>query len=651
MNRTLRLAALAILLGITLQTRAWASTWVDPDWPTMIKDAKLIVLVEVVEGGNFEAKVKALKTFKGEAPNGTFTVKGFNDSYLAEDDIEKGAFKKGQKYYLFLDKSGHTPSPTAGNLLLDDGKVKLSLHFTTWSRYRGTERPADEIDQFLKHAAAFQADGTTNKEFLDRLGKELDESLKSKDKDAAPDYFLLALHLVGETRYLDSFNDLPAHESMRVRIGLARLLGQVKDERAPKLLEKLIVDKDTNVQGEAVRQYAKGDPEVVGPVLLKALSQAKEGGKGPGGLMDPVRNVVFGGKLEMVRAFGKLKYKPAAKELLDLLETDDHMLFFVTVDSLIQMENKDYVNAFQKKLEKGDHWIFQGITGLIEKQKIKEAKPILEQYVDKHLEHYLAKGKDDPKGKEDPYQIWLAIRALGTVGDDDSGKVLDRQLKAVLARKSTQKDDVNLMWNLAYAMATLKYAPGKRTAYDTLFFWFGCDDIVIANDKVLAIKDRLEKQFADKAGESLGELKDKKVHCVVYLENRSELAENAKAEPRYHTLIRIDTSDHLAESRLTKLRTIAAKATGLPEECVGIRSEYKRPEPVASGSGFEINEVGVEPRLRNNSDGAVLIEMLCVYLQSGHNKKDIAVLRWLVEHGYREKKEVERWLPGVFDEK
>lgn len=350
-NRMVTVAAIMIT-AVFFPAPLSAETWVDPDWPTMVKEAKLIVLVEVVEGGNFEAKVKAVQALKGEAPKDTFVVEGFNDRYLAKEDIEHGVFKKGQKYYLFLNESGgayRTPSPTAGNLLLDDGKVKLSLHFTTWSRYRGTERPADEIDELLKNAAKFQADGTTDQEFLDSLGKGLDESLKSDDKAAAPDYFLLAMHLAGENRYRDSFAKLPEHESMRVRIGLARLLGQVKDERATKLLEKLIVDKDTHVQGEAVRQYAQGDPDTIAPVLLKALSQAKSGGKGPNELMDPVRNTTFGGKLEIVRTLGRLKYKPAAKELLPLLEEDDTMLF-VTLQALRNMENKDYLPYFEKKI-------------------------------------------------------------------------------------------------------------------------------------------------------------------------------------------------------------------------------------------------------------------------------------------------------------
>jgi hypothetical protein len=98
------------------------------------------------------------------------------------------------------------------------------------ARYRGGLRSADEIDDLLTSAAKFQADGTTNKEFLDRLAKGLDQELKSQEKTAAPDYFLLAQHLAGENRYLQSFTKLPEHESMRVRIGLARLLGQVKDE-------------------------------------------------------------------------------------------------------------------------------------------------------------------------------------------------------------------------------------------------------------------------------------------------------------------------------------------------------------------------------------------------------------------------------------
>jgi hypothetical protein len=136
-------AILLVVVAILAPTELRADTWVDPDWPAMVKEAQMIVLVEIVEGGDFEANVKALKTFKGEAPKNTFTVQGFNGPHLARPDIAKGAFKKGQKWYLFLSKAGatyRTPTPSSENLLLEAGKVMISLHFPTWARYRGLSK-------------------------------------------------------------------------------------------------------------------------------------------------------------------------------------------------------------------------------------------------------------------------------------------------------------------------------------------------------------------------------------------------------------------------------------------------------------------------------------------------------------------------------
>ena len=82
----------------------------------------------------------------------------------------------------------------------------------------------------------------------------------------------------------------------------------------------MLKDGNSVVQGEVVRQLAKGDPKQVGSVLLAALAKAGEGGIYPQNLMDPVRNQHDGGKIEIIRALGELKYEPAAPTLITLLE-------------------------------------------------------------------------------------------------------------------------------------------------------------------------------------------------------------------------------------------------------------------------------------------------------------------------------------------
>jgi HEAT repeat protein len=600
----------------------------------MVKEARLIVLAEVAEGGEFEATVRAVKTFKGDAPAGPFRVHGFNDRYLPKEDIAKGAFRVGQRYYLFLGQSGdayHTPTPSAGVLLLDGGKVRLSLHFTTWSRYRGTERPAAEVDDLLASAAKFQAGGPADRGGLDRLGRGLDEALRAGGKEAAPDHFLLALHLAGEDRYLAPFHELAGHESMRVRIALARLLGQVKDERAPKTLEKLLLDADTFVQGEAVRRYARGEANVVGPVLVRALRQARPGGKGPAGLMDPVRNTVAGGKLEIVRALGRLKYQPAAKDLLELFDGADDVLFFAAVEALREMGNADYVAEFEKRLEKGDWLVAEAIADLVKKEKLTAARPGLERFVAGHLDQAA--------------KVNSVIEALGAVGDEGSARLLEGQLKALLKRGPTDSDPTHewerLLTTLIGALGDLKYTPAKPTVYEAVFRLYGFDDTMTAAPRLMAVKEKLEKQLADRAVAALPGLKDKSVRCLVFLENRRELANNPAVEPRYTAIVRIDTADSSARNDLLTPRKAVAAALKLPLECVGISCQV-------APNGYSVE--GVDPRLSVEGKRSVLWKV-CHFLRAGHDRKDAEFLRWAVENGYEEKGLVDEILPGALEER
>ena len=87
-----RLFILCVVLWIAVN-RTLASMWVDPDWAKMLKESELIVLVEVVEGGTYVAKVRPISAFKGKIGS-EFYVTGFNNISWPADAISTESFMR-----------------------------------------------------------------------------------------------------------------------------------------------------------------------------------------------------------------------------------------------------------------------------------------------------------------------------------------------------------------------------------------------------------------------------------------------------------------------------------------------------------------------------------------------------------------------------
>lgn len=552
-NITLRRWTLlwSFLAALILTQAAQAATWFDPSWPEMLKNSDLIVLAEVVEGGKFVAKVKVVKTFKGKAPKGAFWVDNFNDPQTDEKSIDQGKFQNGEMYYLFLCKAARaqpgieivpatdkknnrtvpedyaraltakqvfsTWTPTAGNFPLVDKKVRFALHWTTFSRYRGQERTVTEFETIVEKGVAFQTTNQKDNAFLDNVMKQLTAEYNSKEKIDLG-HRLLTLCYTGETRYSDLFGEFTKHDSANARVPLARLLGQIEGPKAEKLLLALLKDKHSIVQGEAARQLAKGDPKVVGPAMVAELPTAGRAGIGPKGLMDPVRNEIRGGLLEIIHVLGEIKYEPAAKELLPLLDREDPQLLAATIDTLIKLNSDEYVAYLEKQLKNGSK-AARFICDLAKAHKLTALKSA--------FEGYLENAKDANR-----YDRRQVIATLGELGDEGSAKVLHKLLKGMLAEeRQYSRDDADTMTDLVHALADLKYTPAKATVYETIFLWFGVDDVMAARPELIALKEKTEKDTAASALAATNELKDCKASCVAFLTNRKEIAKARKPNP------------------------------------------------------------------------------------------------------------------------
>ena len=86
----LRVAACLMICG-----SASASLWVDPDFETLVGEAELIAVVEVVEGGEYASRVKPLDALKGRAPARSFEVKGYNNYHWPKEGRAKESLHTG----------------------------------------------------------------------------------------------------------------------------------------------------------------------------------------------------------------------------------------------------------------------------------------------------------------------------------------------------------------------------------------------------------------------------------------------------------------------------------------------------------------------------------------------------------------------------
>ena len=288
--RRLILVCLMLWLGSPF---AHGSMWSDPDWEQMLRESKVIALVEVVQGGKYVAKVKPLTLFKGEIGS-EFYVTKFNNNSWPDEAIAIESFKEKQRYCLFLrqDKDdvfyleflsnmgGAGPArilsdlvtaftgwrfgnpeyeaslnaakggllwsvwtPTAGDLPVNSESVSYSLLRTSFAN-GAPKHDLAEFERFLRAAIAFQDRGQTEPGFLEETlagnagrGGEAGEGPCRSQRSRAPVGELLP----GRWRAYDPvFKTIAKGDDVDARFALARLLGAVAEKRADQLLRAML---------------------------------------------------------------------------------------------------------------------------------------------------------------------------------------------------------------------------------------------------------------------------------------------------------------------------------------------------------------------------------------------------------------------------
>ena len=624
-KRTKMKHLILIILLTCFHLTANADQWTDPSWKKMIAESDAIALVEYISDGDFRAQAKILKIYKGKVSSELIWISGFSNRYGPIDHMNIGdqfivflksnrpskrnleyweeeiqedkelipyvdAIKKGNAYYIW--------TPTSGDLKVKSKKVQYDLLQTTFYN----NQKFYSLSEFERFLDSFNRN---KKNFQKFLLADLSGNL-SNDKTSQ---ILMMLYLTSYKTYDPIYETVYGTSLDNSLYALSKLLGNVKGNQSRDLLVKLLDSESSVVQGEAVRQLSKEGARFIGPILLSKLSKAGETGIYPQGLMDPVQNSVDGGKIEIIKTLGALKYKPAIPKLLPLLETENEYLFMTTFEVLYALETTDYIPYLNRHLEKGTSDLIYNICDLITELNLTECIPSLMSYISNH-DKTIHPSKD------------FAISSCCGLANFDTQEVRDflvSDFDQVLKMERGSSIDNKKKWIQEY-IATfnhLSIVEVKSSLYNALFDYYGINYSFKTNPELFNNKKELEELTLKKIEKSLGKQKIKKINFLILSDY---LNENAKVTDLQVNLV-IETKKRGWDNLKPIFESIKNKLTenGLNENSLSL----------TAGSMTQ-SFGGITPPKFSDS---LMLEFL-EYLANHPDNEDLVFLQNLSKFGY-----------------
>jgi hypothetical protein len=578
---------LTIILLTLLAFQVKADSWTDPNWKEMIDSSDVIALVEYTSEGDFRAKSRPLVIYKGKLSTNEIWISGFSNRYGPIDKMNPGdkyivflnfyepteraleywkeqieeepeltdyyeALKTGNAYYIW--------TPTSGDLKIKGKTVQYDLLQTSYYS-KQNYYPLAEFETFLK------ATTQTNNSIFHRETIKKGRSNATKEISAQ---YLMMLYLSSFKSYDPVFQTIANEQQPEPCYALAQLLGEVEGGKSRDILVQLLDNKNSVVQGEVVRQLSNEDPEFIGPILLSQLDSAGEGGIYPSNLMNPVMKRVDGGKIEIIRTLGEIHYKPAAKSLLPLLETEEDYIFELVVNVLIQLDNKEFIPYINDHLKKRTKPLIFEICQIITDNDLKECKPALMEFISNHNRN------DHPS-----YEYAISTHmGLAHFDDQETRDFLLNDFGNLLNNNDTIESGKLKDWIREYieTFENLKSKEARPLIYNSLFKWFGYNYDFAIHPELFAIKKSIEDSMNQKAiaileGDDIAE-----IQTIVFINNTSAHGDNFIASYEQIILIRLEPTKMKLDGNdeiWNKLKNVKEKLSeelNIPVEQISSRS-------------------------------------------------------------------------------
>ncbi|HEX5151497.1 MAG TPA: hypothetical protein VFW07_08605 [Parafilimonas sp.] len=550
-----------------------ADSWIDPSWKRMLDSSDIIALIEYTTTGDFRAQAKILKVYKGKINiNEHIFIYGFSNRYGPIDTMFEG-----EKYLVFLNQDISTSknleywnkelkenpglkdfvnalknkkayylwSPTSGDLKVNDENVQYDLIQTTFY----SKQNFYSISEFEAFLNAYNQKGK-NTSFTKNILLKL---VPVTESDSATQS-LMMLCLLGYNQFEDIFEKYLSVKNPGSKYALAQISGNIKSEKSTKILIALLDDKNSIIQGEAVRQLKTVQGESIAPVLLQHLTTAGNGNFGPADIMDPVLNSIDGGKVEIINALAEFKYKPAIPSLLQLLETDDQYLFKLTIEALKNIGSKEYISCLNKKLDNKSSDLIFTISMMIAEDSLVECIP--------HLKNFISSCNRNEHPSYD-YTISTCC-GIGHFTDSQTISFLLKDYENFFINKDSVKSDKQKDWLNQYieTFTDLKLERARFLIYRSIYDWHGIDQNFGIYPKLFEIKNLLEDSLKSEFRNKFGTKGYQIDHCIAFIENSADVIDGRKPLVKY--LIEVTTQSTNAD----KDQKIISQKMNLPIENV-----------------------------------------------------------------------------------
>lgn len=549
-------AQIFLILFFILPSTLLSDSWSDPSWEAMIKDSEVIALIEYASNGDFQAKAKIKKIYKGEVPFEEIWISGFSNRYGPIDKV-----RSREKFVVFLchdtfsesdkehleDRINENPrlkdfytawsegkvydvsTPTSGDLKVRGNKVQYDLLSSTYYASQNFY-PLEQFEEFL---------GATTGKNRNNFYKWAQSQLSVNILNSNSAQNIMMLYLSDFKEYISLYEKIIQVGLPQSNFALAKLLGKMEGEKSRDLLLELLEHENSLVQGEAVRQLSTQPTEFIGPILLSQLKSAGKEGLYSANLMDPVINHIDGGQIEIIKTLGDLKYKPAAEDLIPLLETEDDYVFNLIIKVLIQLESKGYIPYLNKHLEKRTKSHIFKICRIITDNDLAECKPALMEFISNH-DRNIHPGY--------VYSISHSM-GLGSFEDDETKEFLINDFSEFLNSKDTIESWKIKEWLKEYieVFTDLKMKEAQDLIYESLFYWYGYDENFAHHSEIYKAKSAKEDSVRKRAIEVLGGDIVNEIKVIVFIENPEDILKGLK--PQFDYIILINTKKETNDKR------------------------------------------------------------------------------------------------------
>lgn len=568
-----------IIICLIFTCHANADSWIDPTWKRMLDSSDVIALIQYTSNGDFRAGAKILTVYKGSLSAGDdIWISGFNNRYGPIDKMSKGdkylvflnfnqPDENGIKYWKeelkvdvklkdFLEgyknkKAYYVWSPTSGDLKVNGQKVQYDLVQTSFYGQQNYY----SLSEFENFIIAYN-----DKSRAIDLCKKLVAGIKPATENDLSSQNIMMLFLLRFDRYDSIYKDYVKVRNPSSKYALAQLMGNIKSAESRDILILLLGDTHSVVQGEAVRQLKYESAEIVAPIFLKHLKTSSDVNFGDSNIMDPVRNEIDGGKVEIIKTLGELKYTAAIPDLLLLLDTKNENLFRIVIKALKDIGSKGYIAYINKHLDNKTHELIFNISMMIAEDSLAECLPSFKNFI-----------STCNRELHPSYEYTISTCCgIGSFNDNSTISFLLSDYKNFFTYKDTLSSDKQKYWTKEYieTFTDLKVKEARALIFKSIFDWFGVNEDFGKSPKLFGLKKQQEDSLKASFSSNNSLKKMKMNYCTAFIENTGEIIFGSK--PKLSFLIEVSVP---ATNNGTEYQETVMKEMGLPRESVHIRYE------------------------------------------------------------------------------